>query len=233
MHGCDNYPIQVILNPKAYHDPIYRPNVASYFQGNTLLYTYDIFQTSADLWAFNIRTIDSPDLAQNQSALLYPSISKITYNFIDNTVSGNCTSPSNETFTCLEGSFNFYDCLSFNLTDLRSNSATYIRAVHKKWAFYDDAPSVVLKDSSCAQVLRTAGTRMGDCTELKLCAAQNNGASVTVPIGLILIRQMDYAIYCTTPQPTTVTKTVTLSSYPTFRKQDPEDPFAFDSTSVA
>jgi hypothetical protein len=148
-------------------------------------------------------------------------------------VSGNCTSPSNKTFTCLEGSFNFYDYLSFNLTDLRSNSANYIHAVRKKWAFYDDAPSVVLKDSSGAQVLRTAGTRMGDCTQLKLCATQNNGASITVPIGLILIRQMDYAIYCTTPQPTTVTKTVTLRSYPTFHKQGPEDAFGFGSTSVA
>jgi hypothetical protein len=179
-HGCDNYPIQVVLDARAYDGPSYQPTIASYFQGNTPLYAYDIFQASADEWSFNIRTIYSQDLANNRSSSLYPSISNITYNFVDNSVSGNCTSPSsNTTSTCIEGYFNPNNYLSFNLTDLRSSSTAYIRAVDKQWAFDDDAPSVLLKDSS---------------------GAQDNGPSITVPMGLILIRQMDYAIYCTTPQ---------------------------------
>lgn len=217
-HGCDDYPIQVVLNAKAYRGPVYQPNLALYFQGNTPLYTYDIFQSSADLWSFDIRTIDSPDLARNQSALLYPSITKVTYNFIDNSVSGNCHSRySNTTSLCIIGSFNPNDYLSFNLTDLRSNLTTYIRAVDKQWAFYHRPPSVLLKDSNGALVLRTDITKLGDCTQLKVCAAQNNGAGITVPIGLILIRHIDYAIYCTTPPPTTVTVTRQLS-YPTTHK---------------
>jgi len=95
------------------------------------------------------------------------------------------------------GSFNPNDYLSFTLKDLRSNSTTDIRAVDKQWAFDDSAPSVLLKDGSGGQVIRTDVTNKDDCTRLKVCVAQDNGAGITVPMGLILIRQMDYAIYCT------------------------------------
>jgi len=200
IHGCDGYPIQIVIDAKAYNGPSYQPNIASYFQGYTPLYSYDIFQSSADQWSFNIRTINSPDLAQNHSAPLYPSISNITYDFIYNTVSANCTFPSsNTTSTCVTGSFNPNNYLSFNLTDLRSNSTTYLHAVDKEWAFGDDAPSVILKDSNGVEVIRTDVTKKGDCTQLKLCAAQDSGAGITVPVGLILMRQMDYSVYCTTP----------------------------------
>jgi hypothetical protein len=189
-----------VLDAKAYNGPSYQPTTASYFQGNTPLYTYDIFQSSADLWSFNIRTIDSPDLAQNQSSPLYPSISNITYDFVDDSVLGNCTSPSsNTTSTCIKGFFNPNNYLSFNITDLRTNLTANIRAVDKQWAFDNDAPSVLLKDSSGVEVIRTDVTKKGDCTQLKVCAAQQNGGSIIVPIGLILIRQMDYAVSCTTP----------------------------------
>lgn len=58
---------------------------------------------------------------------------------------------------------------------------------------------MLLKDSSGVEVIRTDVTKKGDCTQLKVCAAQQNGGSIIVPIGLILIRQMDYAVSCTTP----------------------------------
>jgi len=205
-HGCDNYPFQIVLSAKAYRAPVYEPNTATYFRGNTSLYTYDTFQSSANLWSFDMRTINSPDLAQNQSSTLYPSISKITYNFVDHTILGSCTSPSsNMTSTCFRGSFNLNNYLSFKLMDLRSNSTIGIRAVDKKWTFYDSAPSVLLIDGDGGQILRTDVTKSGDCTQLKVCAAHDNGISITVPIGMILLRQMEYAIHCTTPKPTTIT----------------------------
>ncbi|KIM82409.1 hypothetical protein PILCRDRAFT_820243 [Piloderma croceum F 1598] len=209
-HGCDKYAIQIILKANASNGVIYQPSIASYFQGNTALYSYEMLQSSADLWSFGIRSIDSPDLAQNQTASLYPSISNITYNFTDDSVSGNCSSsPSNvTTTTCIEGFFNPNNSLSFNLTDLRTNTTTELRAVDKQWTFTDYAPSVVLRDSdSGTEVIRTDVTKKNDCTQLKVCAVQNNGADIVVPIGLIFIQQMGYASYCTDLQGTGSTTT--------------------------
>ena len=59
-------------------------------------------------------------------------------------------------------------------------------------------------DEVGAQILRTDMTKKGDCTQLKVCAARDNGTGIIVPMGLILIKQMDHAIYCTTPEPTTI-----------------------------
>jgi hypothetical protein len=197
-HGCDNFPVQVVLTAKSYNGPSYVPNTAQYFHGSAPAYTYDLFQESADAWSFNIRTIDSPELKQNMSDPFYPSISNITYNFVDNTVSGNCTSPfSNSSSMCIQGSFDPNNFLSFTLTDLRSNSTTHLRAVDKEWAFNDDAPSVLLKDDSGAEVIRTDVTK--HCTQLKVCAGQQSMSGMTIPMGLILMRQIDYAVYCTTP----------------------------------
>jgi hypothetical protein len=97
------------------------------------------------------------------------------------------------------GSFNPNNYLSFNLTDLRSNSTTNLLAVDKEWAFGNSAPNVILKDSNGAEVIRTDVTKKGDCTQLKVCAARDSGASIMAPIGLILLRQIDFSISCTTP----------------------------------
>jgi len=197
-HGCDNYPIQIILDGRAHNEPSYYPNTARFFQGALPAYTYDLFQSSADDWSFNLRTIDAPDL--NQSAPEYPSISNITYDFRDFTVSGNCTSPpSNATTQCISGSFNPNNFLSFSLHDLRTNATSNLRAVDKQWAFSNDAPSFILKDDSGAEVLRTDVTKYGDCTQLKICAAQDTGPGIIVPLALILIRQSEYAVICTSP----------------------------------
>jgi len=199
-HGCDNFPVQIILSTKAYNGPSTEPNTAQYFLGKEPIYTYDIFQQSADDWTFNIRTLDSPALANNQSDPIYPSVSNITYNFVDNTVSANCTSPNaNTTFRCVDGSFNPNDYLSFKISDLRDNSTTNLNAVDKQWAFGNDAPSVILKDESGVEVIRTDVTNPSACTQLKVCAGRSSGADILVPIGLILTRQADYAVECTTP----------------------------------
>jgi hypothetical protein len=131
-------------------------------------------------------------------------ISNITYNFVTYSVSGTCTSPSsNSTAPCIEGSFNPGNYLSFDFRDLRTNTSTTLQAVDKEWTFTNDAPSVLLKNTSGAEVIRTDVTKPGKfgCTYLKVCAGQDAGPQIIVPIGLILIRQMDYAIECTTPKP--------------------------------
>jgi len=52
-------------------------------------------------------------------------------------------------------------------------------------------------DEVGAQILMTDVTKKGDCTQLKV-AAWDSGAGIIVPMGLILVGQMDYAIYCMT-----------------------------------
>jgi len=111
------------------------------------------------------------------------------------------------------GYFNLDNHLSFNLTDLRSNTTTYIRAVDETWAFHKEAPSVLLKGSDGAQVIRTGVTMRGDCTQFKVCAAQDNGVGITVPVGLILARQMDYAMSCTAPHNVSVSFSVSVGPF--------------------
>ena len=56
-------------------------------------------------------------------------------------------------------------------------------------------------------VLRTAVVKPHDCTELKVClAGLHDGregslvmAEVLAPLGVLLMRQTDYAVECTTP----------------------------------
>jgi hypothetical protein len=176
-------------------------STAQYLQGISPAYTFVIFQSSADEWQFNLRTIDSPDLAQSSSATAYPSIQRITYNFVNNTIIGDCTSPSsnNTTFPqCVTGSFNAGDFLSFDLIDLRANTTTNLRAIDKEWTFNgDDAPNVLLRDQDGVEMLKTDVTKQGDCTQLKVCAAKEAGPELIVPVGLLLMHQMDHATRCT------------------------------------
>jgi hypothetical protein len=177
--------------------------VARFFAGKSPAYTFDINLVSTNELQFNLRTIDSPNLAQNLAALDYPSIRNITYNLASNNVFGYCTSPSspNATFTCITGSFNPNDYLSFNLTDLRSNTTSHLRAIDKQWAFSDDSPSALIEDEYGAEVLKTNTQNPKDCTQMKICAAKEAGPDLTVPIGLFLIRQVDFALKCTKPTP--------------------------------
>lgn len=58
---------------------------------------------------------------------------------------------------------------------------------------------MILKDESGVEVIRTDVTNPSACTQLKVCAGRSSGADILVPIGLILTRQADYAVECTTP----------------------------------
>jgi hypothetical protein len=175
--------------------------VAHFFAGKSPAYTFDIDKVATNEWQFNLRTIDSPNLAQNLSALDYPSIRNITYNLVSNNVFGYCTSPSspNATSTCITGSFNPNNYLSFNLTDLRSNTTSYLHAVDKQWTSSDNPPGALIVDEHGVEVLKTNTKKRGDCTQFKICAAQGSGPDITVPIGLFLIRLIDYALVCTKP----------------------------------
>jgi len=135
----------------------------------------------------------------NPFAPEYPSISNVTFDFRDNSVSGDCTSPaSNTTTRCIAGSFNPDSYLTFNLNDLRTNATYNLRAVDKQWEFNNDAPSVTLKDDNDTDIIRTDVTNYRHCNQLKVCAASGAGPEIIVPAALILISQTNFAIVCTT-----------------------------------
>ena len=98
--------------------------------------------------------------------------------------------------------------LSFALNTTGGQQAMLV-AREDEWLFPDAAPGLTLFDESGADVLRTAVTKRGDCTQLKVCVAGPPGRSaaavqpeVLAPLGLILMRQINYAAYVTQP-PTT------------------------------
>ncbi|KAL4241419.1 hypothetical protein ABKN59_000299 [Abortiporus biennis] len=230
-HRCDTYPMYAILDGKGYYDARYIPNVAHFYQTGNInsLYTFDISDNdSSDIWNFHLREWDTD---QSQIPLdFYPTMQQISYNFIDDSVTANCTIPvapgSNNVTSvpCLTGTFNPNTPLSFNLTSIpllntTSNPSaipqvnTLLRTVDKQWAFGDDAPSLILRavDPSSntlrqTNIIRTAVTKKGDCTQLKVCLAgvpgregAAVGAEIMAPLGLILMRQADYANECTAP----------------------------------
>lgn len=221
-----------VLDGRGYSNPRYTPNVVHFFQTGTNLYmyTYAISDSEdSDIWGFNLREWDM-DQAQIPQKL-YPTLQQISYNFLNTTVSGNCTTPvapgssSTNITSCLSGTFNPDNYLSFSLTSkvpLNTTTTnetsslpsvtTQLRIIDKEWAFSDDAPSLILKrvDPATNQyqeiVLRTAVTHPSDCTKLKVCINGVSGrdggavgAEIMAPLGLIMLRQADYAIECTTP----------------------------------
>lgn len=198
--------MQIILDSKDY-DQYYEgvPNVAYFFTGKTQVYSYEMLTsiTSSidipNIWQFALRTVDSKDLAHNLSAPNYPVIHNITYTLSSNTVAATCTSPTspNTTFPCFGGVFNPNNYLTFNITNLRSNETSSLHAIDSQWTFEDAPPSAVLEDRNGNQVLRTDAEKPGDCTQLKLCAAQEDGQDVVIPIGLFFIKQIIHATTCT------------------------------------
>ena len=218
----------VVLDGKGYYGARFTPDVARFYQtGNPQsFYSFDIDANSSDFGSFHLRQFDVDQASI--TLRFYPTLQQIDYNFINNTVTGNCTVPvsqgsSNTTLNqCVTGSFDLGEPLGFNLnsavplnTTFNASSVPFIstplKTVDKQWTFGDDAPSLILRTDSGSSdvdkiVLRTAVTKKGDCTQLKICVAgppsgpePTVGGSVMVPLGIILMRQADYAIECTTP----------------------------------
>lgn len=219
----------VVLDGKGYYGARFTPDVARFYQtGNDQsLYTFDIDTDSSDFGTFHLRQFDV-----DQASIplqFYPTLQQLSYNFINNTVTGNCTIPESQgsfnttTGQCVTGSFDLGDPLSlelksavpsnitFNASSVESTQTT-LRTVDKQWTFGDDAPSLILRNVNPDTLqleeiaLRTAVTKKGDCTQLKVCVAGPPSGSepiargaVMAPLGIILMRQADYAIECTTP----------------------------------
>ncbi|KAH8103628.1 hypothetical protein BXZ70DRAFT_926691 [Cristinia sonorae] len=232
-HRCDSYPMYAILDARGVKDASFTPNIAHFYSKGDVkpLFSYSVNDdSSSDLWTFQLREFDSP---QGSIPLQqYPTLQQVRYDFINHTVMGNCTtlispgSSATNSTSCTSGTFNPYDWLSFNLTSSvpLNNSISrlppttaHLGIIDKEWAFSNDAPSLILQTTPDPQqlpVLRTAVTKRSDCTQLKVCLAGVDGreggvvgAEVLVPLGLILIRQSDYATFCTTPKRRSTTTT--------------------------
>ncbi|KZV99158.1 hypothetical protein EXIGLDRAFT_259623 [Exidia glandulosa HHB12029] len=213
-HRCDPFKVQVILDGRSYKDPRYTPDVARFYVGNGAapLFTYDLDQTNSDAWTFHFRTFDAPE--DSLPPAFVPVLRAVTYNFVDNTLNGTCTVSGGNDTLCMTGTFNPGNFLSFDLNYNITGTPVHApsRAFDKQWAFSDDAPSLILRsveaDNSLGDViLRTAVTKRSDCTQLKVCVdglsgqgdAAAVGPEVMAPLGLMLARQGDYGIQCTTP----------------------------------
>lgn len=129
------------------------------------------------------------------------------------------------TVPCMTGTFDPSAHLHFNITSavplnstLASSyptavpNATSSLSIHDNgWDFNTYAPALRLQeqqpDGQLGQlVLETAITKPHDSTELKVCVAGPEGRQgatvqpeVLVPLGLVLMRQADYALYSTQP----------------------------------
>ncbi|THH33627.1 hypothetical protein EUX98_g498 [Antrodiella citrinella] len=230
-HRCDSYPMFAVLDGRGYYDASYVPNVVHFYSGKSLhatpLFTYIINSDSdSDLWTFELREFDN---AQDQIPLdYYPTLQSVQYDFLNDTLTGNCTTPvapgssiTNST-TCMTGTYNPNDWLSFNISsNIPLNNTVsgspvppttaVLRTVDKQWTYDNDAPSLILKtvdpltNSLQRQVLCTAVGWAADCTQLKVCLAGTGtpggliGAEVLAPLGLVMIRQGDHAATCGQP----------------------------------
>lgn len=134
--------------------------------------------------------------------------------------SGNTT-----TVPCMKGTFDPSSHLSFNITSavpLNStvassypasvpNTTTLLGIPDNGWDFSMFAPALRLEerepDGQLGHlVLKTAVTKPHDSTELKVCVAGPQGRQgatvqpeVFAPLGLVLMRQADFALYNTQP----------------------------------
>lgn len=171
--------------------PIWKGNQAQYFINGAIAYTFggiDYTYNDTDIWSFQY-------FVTNKSPIV-PTILSVDYDLVRNNFSAYCNpTPSwNTSSPCAIGSFDIDDHFTFNITDLRDgNSTKVLRAVDQLWDYHGQAPSVLLKDQNGLEILRTSVTKKSDCRKLKVCAATTDGLDVTVPIGLMLKAQADYA----------------------------------------
>ena len=150
---------------------------------------------------------------------VYPSISKITYDYEDGlrpgikgTLVAVCEFPplvwstlGNATggVTCGQGLFSSSPYLQLILES--ANKTTRVHSVDKEWEFTDDAPSVVLRRRACGlpslgpttmghedeiTLVQTAVTRRNHCQELRVCLGERTlGFDTLASLGLLLRAQ--------------------------------------------
>jgi len=221
-----------ILDGKSYNDAAYVKNVVYFYvNGNSnTQFTYIISNPEDDdQWYFRLREFDTDQSSIPLDA--YPTLQSVGYDFVTNTLSGNCTVPSDPanfsgnttTSSCMSGTFDPGNSLFFNITstvplnntanvNATQSASTILKIQDKAWTYSDAPPALILhqvnpdSESLGHTVLRTAVAKPHDCTELKVCIAGVEGreggqvmGEVLAPLGVMLLRQSDYAIECTTP----------------------------------
>ncbi|KAJ3478124.1 hypothetical protein NLI96_g9985 [Meripilus lineatus] len=116
-HRCDDYPMYAVLEGRSYHDSRSTPNVAHFFQTATKLqlYTYSISDArDSDVWSFGLRRWDA-ERDQIPDGL-YPTLQQVSYNFVENTLSGNCKNSNGSSASpCLVGTFSPDPYVDFSL----------------------------------------------------------------------------------------------------------------------
>lgn len=152
-------------------------------------YTYDLYNGRSLLYRY-------PDIANTT----LPTLQNVTFDLTMSQISGQCLLSAHH-FDCLSGQMDqdldSTTHLTFNFTaDLGfGNQTSALRAVDRDWQYSDDAPSLILHDLNVGRnVMRTAVTKRGDCTQLKICANDFGEANLLVPVGRILIAQEKWSV---------------------------------------
>lgn len=203
-HGCDGFTYRITLNGNPDDAPENAKNVAQYAINNKTLFEYTMYHPTPDTYSFGLSAINSTDLMGNPSHSGYPSISNITYSLNDNTFTANCTSTSADVSTatpCLSGSFvgNVNSRLMLDMTDMRTNTTLGLHAVDDRWVFPNAAPSALLKNSDGSQAVLTTTKEVNQCESMRTCANNLDGPNAFVPVGLLFIYQIRYALNCRGP----------------------------------
>lgn len=200
-HDCDNFPMFVVIDAVSATAPNTATNLLHFYQQNAQnpMFTYETSNPAGngDFWNFALREWD-----QAQGSIpsqYYPTLQQVTYDFINDSFSGNCTvsTPGNDgtvNVPCTNGTFFSNSFLSFNITSnvplngtanptsLPSNT-TQLRTQANRWtSVSNSAPSLTLVTVDPLTnklqndiVLRTAVTHGSDCAELKVCVGGVNG----------------------------------------------------------
>jgi hypothetical protein len=197
--------VEVVLEGEWKHSPKTQPSVASFYFWQdgmrTKFFEYAISRgETVDKWGFNLRRIVESDIPEH----FYPLLQQVSYDFFNNTVSGNCVTRGSTTATpCLTGTFDLGEILSFSLTDTRVlgvSTVSNFRAVDPYWVTTDRAPSVMLRRVDLSNgrfgdiALMTAVTKPGHRNCLKICLARESGVDMIAPIGILLLRLDDYGV---------------------------------------
>ncbi|GJF00482.1 hypothetical protein PsYK624_167700 [Phanerochaete sordida] len=192
----------------------------------TQLFTLTLTDFDSENWLLNLTAWNAPQASIPLD--FYPTLHAVRYNLTASTLAGNCTlrtgadTPGTTTAPCMSGTFDSGDHLAFTIssdvplnTTLAAsyppapNTTTHLAIPDVGWSFGQPAVRLeaVQPDGELGQlVLATTVTRPHDVTQLKVCVAGPPGRpaaavqpEVLAPLGLILMRQINYAVVATQP----------------------------------
>lgn len=201
---------------------------------NRFLYTYEITNPNNDsIWYFRLRdwNVDQANISLKEYPTLQSVGYNLADNTI--TGNCTLPSPSNSasnitTSSCVSGTFDPGDHLFFNITSaVPLNNTVNTNAIQRTttmlknkgnvWTFHDGHPVVSLHQADAVSgklghvVLRTSISPRSDPTELKACLSGVDGwegvqagAEVMAPLGIVLMKQADFATWDTTPSNETI-----------------------------